>query len=66
LVAPLSSSASSSLLVWLFCFLLQVLRKPKFDLQKLMEVHDGGAAGAAATVEEPALVETLEGTGGRL
>jgi small subunit ribosomal protein S3Ae len=44
----------------------KVLRKPKFDLQRLLEVHQGGAAGAAADVEEDALVEELEGTGGRL
>lgn len=44
----------------------KVLRKPKFDLQKLLEAHEGGAVGAAGDAEEDALVETLDGTGGRL
>lgn len=42
----------------------KVLRKPKFDLQKLLEAHQGGAA--APAVDEEGLVEELEGTGGRL
>jgi len=44
----------------------KVLRKPKFDLQRLLEVHEGGAVGAAGGADEEALVEELEGTGGRL
>ncbi len=44
----------------------KVLRKPKFDLQKLLEVHEGGAVGAGGAIEEEPLVEKLEGAGGRL
>jgi len=45
----------------------KVLKKPKFDLVKLMEMHVGGedAGAAVARTEEPA-VETLAGSGGRL
>jgi len=45
----------------------KVLKKPKFDLVKLMEMHAGGedSGAAVARAEEPA-VETLAGSGGRL
>jgi len=43
----------------------KVLRKPKFDLQKLLEVHEGGAIGAGGGADEEPLVEELAGAGGR-
>ncbi len=46
----------------------KVLKKPKFDLVKLMEVHTGGEdAGVAIDREEPTVaVESLGWSGGRL
>jgi len=47
----------------------KVLKKPKFDLSKLMEVHEGGQAVAGAKVdrdEDNEIEETVEGSGGRL
>ena len=45
---------------------VKLLKKPKFDLTKLMEMHteDAGAA-VSRPAEEPA-VATLAGSGGRL
>lgn len=53
------------------CYLrkVKVLKKPKFDLVKLMELHDNSAEDVGAKVdrEDPAVEETtLEGSGGRL
>ncbi len=46
---------------------VKVLKKPKFDLVKLMEVHAGGEdTGVAIDREEPPAVESLGWTGGRL
>ena len=44
-----------------------MLKKPKFDLTKLMEMYGDGAedTGRAVPSEEPA-VETMAGSGGRL
>ncbi len=45
-----------------------MLKKPKFDLTKLMEMYGDGAEDtgrAVAASEEPA-VETMAGSGGRL
>lgn len=47
----------------------KVLKKPKFDLAKLMEVHDGPADSAGKKVdrdEDAEIEETVEGSGGRL
>jgi small subunit ribosomal protein S3Ae len=46
----------------------KVLKKPKFDLVRLMELHEGGAEekGAKVARAEDQLVETLAGSGGRL
>lgn len=46
----------------------KVLKKPKFDLVRLMELHEGGAEekGAKVARQEDQLVENLAGTGGRL
>jgi small subunit ribosomal protein S3Ae len=46
----------------------KVLKKPKFDLVRLMELHEGGAEekGAKVARQEDQLVESLAGTGGRL
>lgn len=46
----------------------KILKKPKFDLVRLMELHEGGAEekGAKVAREEDQLVESLAGTGGRL
>jgi small subunit ribosomal protein S3Ae len=43
----------------------KVLKKPKFDITKLMEMHQGGEDTGAAVDREPA-VETMAGSGGRL
>jgi small subunit ribosomal protein S3Ae len=43
----------------------KVLKKPKFDLVKLMDMHTEDAGAAVARVEESA-VENLAGSGGRL
>jgi len=48
---------------------VKTLKAPRFDLVKLMEMHEGGAEGSGEgkEVKEAAvLVETLEGAGGRL
>ena len=47
---------------------VKMLKKPKFDLTKLMEMYGDGAEDtgrAVAASEEPA-VETMAGSGGRL
>jgi small subunit ribosomal protein S3Ae len=46
----------------------KVLKKPKFDLVKLMELHEGGAEekGAKVARQEEPLVESMAGSGGRL
>jgi small subunit ribosomal protein S3Ae len=46
----------------------KILKKPKFDLVRLMELHEGGTEETGAKVErqEEQLVETMAGTGGRL
>ncbi|CAM9384182.1 unnamed protein product [Chrysoparadoxa australica] len=46
----------------------KVLKKPKFDLVKLMEMHAGGAEDAGTALErgEESNVEALAGAGGRL
>ena len=46
---------------------VKMLKKPKFDLTKLMEMYGDGAedTGRAVASEEPA-VETMAGSGGRL
>jgi small subunit ribosomal protein S3Ae len=48
---------------------VKVLKKPKFDLTKLMEMHadaGGDDTGAAVARDEEPAVETLAGSGGRL
>lgn len=48
---------------------MKILKKPKFDLVKLMELHGGEGgkdSGTAVVREEDQLVESLPGTGGRL
>jgi small subunit ribosomal protein S3Ae len=50
---------------------VKVLKKPKFDLVKLMEIHEGTTpvdeTGAGVDrPEEPALVPEVAGSGGRL
>eukprot|EP00624_Nannochloropsis_granulata_P005326 evm.model.NODE_37535_length_24537_cov_23.534824.7 len=50
---------------------VKVLKKPKFDLVKLMEIHEGQTpvddTGAGIDrPEEPALVPEVAGSGGRL
>ena len=48
---------------------VKMLSKPKFDLTKIMEMHEETAAEASAKLEKEAgdqLVQTLAGTGGRL
>ncbi|ETI53941.1 40S ribosomal protein S3a [Phytophthora nicotianae CJ01A1] len=46
----------------------KILKKPKFDLVRLMELHEGGAEekGAKVAREEDQLVESMAGSGGRL
>lgn len=46
----------------------KILKKPKFDLVRLMELHEGGAEekGAKVPREEDQLVESMAGSGGRL
>lgn len=48
---------------------VKTIKAPRFDLVKLMEVHgesgSGEDAGKAVKAEAP-LVETIEGSGGRL
>jgi len=46
----------------------KVLKKPKFDITKLMEVHEGSAAdtGKKMEREEAEVEETVAGSGGRL
>lgn len=46
----------------------KVLKKPKFDLAKLMDVHEGSAIDTGKKVEreETAVEENVEGSGGRL
>lgn len=46
----------------------KILKKPKFDLVRLMELHEGGAEekGSKVARAEDQLVETLAGSGGRL
>jgi small subunit ribosomal protein S3Ae len=52
------------------CFVrkMKVLKKPKFDVTKLMELHEEGAEekGAKVVRDEDQLVETMAGSGGRL
>jgi len=46
---------------------VKMLKKPKFDLTKLMEMYgDSGEDTGAKVSDEPAVVETLAGSGGRL
>lgn len=47
---------------------VKILKKPKFDLLKLMELHgdSGTDKGAKVDREEEQLVESMEGSGGRL
>jgi len=47
---------------------VKVLKKPKFDVTKLMELHEEGSAekGAKVVREEDQLVESMAGAGGRL
>ena len=46
----------------------KVLKKPKFDITKLMEVHEGSAADTGKKMErdEAEVEETVAGSGGRL
>ena len=45
---------------------VKMLKKPKFDIVKLMELHEGGEdAGKGVGRDEPT-VEVLKGSGGRL
>lgn len=46
----------------------KVLKKPKFDLSKLMDVHEGEATPTGKKVDrdEAEIPETVEGSGGRL
>lgn len=46
----------------------KVLKKPKFDLAKLMEIHEGSAIDTGKKVEreDTAVEENVEGSGGRL
>ena len=46
----------------------KVLKKPKFDITKLMEVHEGSAVDAGKKMErdEAEVEETVAGSGGRL
>lgn len=47
---------------------VKMLKKPKFDIVKLMEMHGDSAgedAGKGVSRDEP-IVETLKGSGGRL
>ena len=47
---------------------VKVLKKPKFDLSKLMEMHEETAEAQGAKIDREAdtLVKTMEGSGGRL
>jgi small subunit ribosomal protein S3Ae len=47
---------------------VKVLKKPKFDLSKLMEMHEESAEAQGAKIDREAdtLVKTMEGSGGRL
>lgn len=47
---------------------VKIMKKPKFDLTKLMELHTSSAEdkGAKVAREEEQLVESMAGTGGRL
>jgi small subunit ribosomal protein S3Ae len=45
---------------------LKILKSPKFDLTRLMELHEGGDAGKAVEKVEEGKVEALAGSGGRL
>jgi len=45
---------------------VKTLKAPKFDLTKLLEMHEGGAEEAAGVSAEEPAVETLAGAGGRL
>lgn len=47
---------------------VKILKKPKFDVTKLMELHEAGAAekGAKVAREEDQLVKSMPGAGGRL
>jgi len=46
----------------------KILKKPKFDLTRLMELHadNNSDKGAKVKKDEPVLVESLAGSGGRL
>lgn len=44
---------------------VKTLKTPKFDLTKLLEMHEGGAEGSEV-VEEAPLVESIPGAGGKL
>ena len=48
---------------------VKVLKKPKFDLTKLMEMHGDSAEDTGAAIDKVAAentVKTLKGSGGRL
>jgi small subunit ribosomal protein S3Ae len=50
------------------CYIRKVktIKSPRFDLTKLMEMHEGSAEDAGKALKDAPLVENMEGAGGRL
>lgn len=45
---------------------VKTIKTPRFDISKLLEMHEGSAEDTGKGVKQPQLVENLTGTGGRL
>ena len=45
---------------------VKMLKKPKFDIIKLMEMHDGSEDAGKSLGRDTPTVEVLKGSGGRL
>ena len=66
-VQPLSLATPPPPTHTLWCAAVKTLKAPRFDLVKLMELHEGNDSTESKEVKNAdVLVESLEGAGGRL